>query len=205
MMAFRFLILIALLVPGSAIAGDEENGTSSFFLPTPDGWRTETLPFLLSFAPELKHQGVEELRFAPGMFKADGDDFWSYAFIWWIVDDAVLEPDGLASDLEVYFAGLTKAVATERGVDASDATVDVHLERVASSGQPIELEGWAKTFDPFVTAAPISLGLRVRQIRCPVEERLAVIFELSPQQCNHVVWEQLAAIREGFQCRRQQP
>ena len=81
----------------------------------------------------------------------------------------------------------------------------MQVKPVENGSDGIEFEGWAKTFDPFVTAAPVSLGLRVRQIWCADEERLAVIFEFSPQQYNHVVWEQLAAIREGFQCRQQGP
>ena len=33
--------------------------------PTPENWRFERLEFPLSFAPELKLKGYEELRFAP--------------------------------------------------------------------------------------------------------------------------------------------
>jgi hypothetical protein len=33
---------------------------------TPAGWRTETIPFPLEFAPSIAHAGVEELRFPPG-------------------------------------------------------------------------------------------------------------------------------------------
>src|SRR5688500_2734436 len=50
-----------------------------FAWPVPAGWRTETIPFPLGFAPTLPYTGIEELRFAPGMFKAGSDDFWTYA------------------------------------------------------------------------------------------------------------------------------
>src|SRR5262249_653024 len=39
--------------------------------PLPEGWRSETIPFPLDFARDLPLEGVEELRFAPGMFKTD--------------------------------------------------------------------------------------------------------------------------------------
>lgn len=47
---------------------------ADFTLPIPEGWRTETIPFPLEFAPELSYEGYEELRFSPGMFKAGDED-----------------------------------------------------------------------------------------------------------------------------------
>ena len=46
-----------------------------FQIPTAKGWRTETIPPPLDFAPEVDFQGLEELRFAPGMFDAQAVDF----------------------------------------------------------------------------------------------------------------------------------
>ena len=34
----------------------------------PVGWKAETIPFPLGFAPGLAYRGVEELRFPPGFF-----------------------------------------------------------------------------------------------------------------------------------------
>src|SRR5688572_11575898 len=52
--------------------------------PALPGWRSETIPFPLDFAPGLKHQGVEEIRFSPGFSKPGDQQFFSYAFIWLI-------------------------------------------------------------------------------------------------------------------------
>jgi hypothetical protein len=76
--SFILLLLCAVAaVPGTA----QESVEVPFYLPTPEGWRTETIPFPLEFAPELDYEGLEELRFAPGMFKEGSADFWSYAFV----------------------------------------------------------------------------------------------------------------------------
>jgi hypothetical protein len=200
-MGLRVLLLVFLLIPVGVIAGEEDVATRSFFLPTPDGWRTETIPFPLGFAPELKYDGVEELRFAPGMFTADGEDFWTYAFVWWISNHSSLNPDSLAMDLESYFAGLTRAVAPERGFDATGAIHEVHLAKTEGDvDSKIDYMGTASIFDPFVTGEVILLYIRVKQISCPGEGRLAVIFELSPQPYTHSVWAILKGIREGFRC-----
>ena len=61
-----------------------------FTFPTPPRWRTETIPFPLEFAPELAYVGLEELRFAPGMFKAGAEDFWKSKSGWFIT--ALMRP-----------------------------------------------------------------------------------------------------------------
>src|SRR4051794_9456116 len=67
----------------------------SFTLPLPPGFRTETIPFPLGFAPDLPYRGVEELRFAPGMFQPGAPDFWSYAFVWWLEGNPSFTGDSL--------------------------------------------------------------------------------------------------------------
>ncbi len=60
-------MVVLLLISVGVVAAAEEVAVPSFFLPTPEGWQTETIPFPLEFAPEIKYEGLEELRFAPGM------------------------------------------------------------------------------------------------------------------------------------------
>src|SRR3954468_9210935 len=59
--------------------GDEAPARApAFEWPKPEGgWKTETIPFPLDFAPTIPLQGVEELRFAPGMFKPEAPGYWS--------------------------------------------------------------------------------------------------------------------------------
>src|ERR1700760_3139406 len=80
----------------------------------PEGWRKETIPFPLEFAPSLKHKGLEELRFAPGMFKPGAPDFFSYAFVWWLEGEPPPAASALESELPVYFRGLCDAVGKDR-------------------------------------------------------------------------------------------
>ena len=44
--------------------------------PVPTGFRGETIPFPLDFAPGLAHKGVEELRFAPGFVDPAAAGYW---------------------------------------------------------------------------------------------------------------------------------
>ncbi len=198
-MTLRIILAIVLFLPAVAIAQDDSAAELPFSMPVPDGWRTETIPFPLDFAPELEYEGLEELRFAPGMFVADSEDFWTYAFVWWIPDGTMIGPDSLASDLEAYFSGLGRVVAEDRGLDTSEASYDVIL---AAADTEYDYEGNAQIFDPFVTGKMISLNIRIKMIACPDQVRLAVFFELSPQPYSHDVWATLAGIGEEFQCIR---
>ncbi len=44
-------------------------------------WRGERIELPPRFAPTMTLKGIEEIRFAPGMFKAESDWFFSYVFV----------------------------------------------------------------------------------------------------------------------------
>ena len=111
--------LLALLIATSGVPLAQE--ALPFSLPVPDGWQTETIPFPLEFAPQIPYSGLEELRFSPGMFEEGADDFWTYAFVWWVNPDDPTDAQALSGHLETYFRGLATAVAESRSIDASQA------------------------------------------------------------------------------------
>ena len=192
------LLAVLLLVASSATAGQEV----PFLMPTPEGWRTETIPFPLSFAPELDYQGLEEIRFAPGMLEKGTEDFWSYAFVWWVEAGTEVTADRLREDLVDYFRGLSQETAKARRFDLGDAKFEVALKAEDSGRGALRFRGVALTFDPFVTREPVTLNIRVQAWPCVKQERMVVLFELSPQPETHEVWKTLQEIRQGFRCTR---
>jgi hypothetical protein len=121
--------------------------------PTPAGWKSETIPFPLGFAPLLLHRGVEELRFAPGMFDPQQPGYWSYTFVWRLEDPAKLDAPALARELTAYFRGLLAAVDSEQNriVAIDEITVTAELE---ASGR---FKLAAHVIDAFKTALPVDL------------------------------------------------
>src|SRR5204863_171753 len=81
----RATSLLGVLVLTAAAAG--EPAKPAYQVPAPKGWGKETIELPPQFAPDMKWKGVEELRFAPGMFKAGADDFFSYALLFWLPED----------------------------------------------------------------------------------------------------------------------
>lgn len=128
--------------------------------PVPAGWKSETIPFPLDFAPGIAHRGVEELRFPPGMFDPTSGDYWSYAFTWRTDDPATLAAPILAAELTTYFRGLIAAVdakkqqvgkldditvkVTGAGEGETRFTLAVSLFDAFGDARPVALEGWAQ-------------------------------------------------------------
>jgi hypothetical protein len=197
--SFILLLLCAVAaVPGTA----QESVEVPFYLPTPEGWRTETIPFPLEFAPELDYEGLEELRFAPGMFKEGSADFWSYAFVWWVPEETGFETERLQTDLERYFRGLTTAVAEAREFDPGEPDHNVKLKPIKSSAPDHpHWEGTAATYDVFVTRKPIQLNVRIDLVSCSSQGQVASIFQLSPQLHDNSIWEVLDNLRQEFRCK----
>jgi hypothetical protein len=171
-----------------------------FHMPLPEGWKAETIVFPLEFAPQLEYEGLEELRFSPGMFDPEAADFFSYAFVWWVPAETVVSAQGLARDLETYFRGLARTVAESKGFDPENPSHSVEMRTI--SDQPKTFVGLVETFDAFSTRAPLYLMLRGQVIDCMAGGNTAVFFELSPQPESHEVWTTLSEIRDGFECSR---
>jgi hypothetical protein len=176
-----------------------------FVMPIPEGWRTETIPFPLGFAPELPYKGVEELRFSPGMFKPGSEDFWTYAFVFWLEGEVPWTAERLNSTLKTYLEGLSRAVEEKnKKFDPKSATVTAHLQemKAAQDGQQ-HFEGKVEAYDPFKTHQRQTLNMRGEVFRCPAPGKTVVFFQVSPQPMTHKVWERLKQIREGFRCSKE--
>ena len=200
---WNLLIPLVLCLATESPATAQETTDLPFYLPTPQGWRTETIPLPLDFAPELEYEGLEELRFSPGMFAEIEVDFWSYAFIWWVPEETHFDAERLRLDLESYFRGLMTAVAKAREFDPGEPEYVVELEAVeSSSSDHAQWQGTVSTYDAFTTRKPIKLGVRIEIVPCPSQGHVAAFFQLSPQPIHHRIWEVMAEMRSGFRCAR---
>ncbi len=117
----------------------------------PEGWRSEVIPFPLDFAPELRHAGTEELRFAPGFFDPAAPGYWTYAFVWRLADRPAWDAATVATELTAYFRGLTNAVDEKREIADRDAIV----AQAENRGDRLALA--VHTYDAFKTKQPIDL------------------------------------------------
>jgi hypothetical protein len=164
----------------------------------PEGWKHETIPFPLDFAPAIPFRGVEELRFAPGFFDAASSSYWSYAFVWWLEDPPSFDAIAIAAPLREYFAGLSLAVGKDK-YPMDPERFRVELAPRTEKGRTI-LEGRVESYDAFVTGEPIVLNVEARLRECPKAGRRAMTFLLSPKPFGDAVWSDLRACESTFRC-----
>jgi len=183
------LSLIAVLAAGEAPATPARQ---PFIWAVPKGWRTETIPFPLEFAPALKHRGFEELRFSPGMFKPDAPDFWSYAFVWWLEGEPAPSGGVLESEFALYFRGLSEAAGAKKySFDVS--RFKAHLHAAGDS-----IVGQIDTYDAFKTGKPLTLNVQLRARRCG--KNTALVVALSPANPRAAIWNDLNELAATFRC-----
>ena len=123
-----------------------------------EGWQAETIPLPPEFAPGMP-AGSEVLLFAPGMFDAEAEDYWSYVFLMRI-DCGGLDADGLTALFEEYYDGLINLVAESRGLAApADPANCTFLE--AEDGH---YDGRVELVDAFGSLQEVELNVIVRAI-----------------------------------------
>jgi hypothetical protein len=181
--------------PASGPAAGSAATTPSTTWRLPDGWRAETIPFPLGFAPELAHRGVEEIRFAPGMFDHTAPGYWSYVFVWRLEDAAALDAPALAAELALYFRGLVAAVDEQHRITARDEIDVVAVPR----GDAFTLA--AHTFDAFDTGLAIDLVGTATRTSCGTGSLWVIVLapEASPLRAE------LDALAAEAQCGQRPP
>ena len=197
-MTARLLIVAAVAACGGrAPAASVQPAVPPATWPVPPGWRSETIPFPLDFAPALAHRGVEELRFPPGFFDPASPEYWSYAFVWRLEDDPPIDAAALGSELTAYFRGLIDAVDKDKKISARETIVAT----AAVSAEPAGFTLTAHVFDAFGTGQAIDLGGHAARIACPGGGAVWT-FVLSPRP---EVLRRLAGLAEAAACDQRLP
>ena len=203
---FRACLLSALILTPPVVGQPEKE--PPYQVPTPTGWAKETIALPPAFAPDMKWKGTEELRFAPGMFKADAPDFFSYALLFWLPDGQKIDPKTIEKELLAYYRGLAKAVlkGKKQEVDAGAFTLTLSEAKdkpaKRAGGEPVTAyAGELKWVEPFATGKPQTLRLEVHAWHSEKHKHHCVFLCASPQPETAEVWKTLRQIRAGCTCR----
>ncbi len=153
-------------------------------------WRSEIIELPPEFAPGMP-AGVEELRFAPGMFDPTADDYWSYAFVL-DLDEPRLDTTALARLLEQYYDGLISLVAASNELELDGEPATVALTRADDA----HFAATVSLVDAFVTGEEIELSMDlVLEPRADDAPGVRVLVMASPQPRSHSIWTELLAAR----------
>ena len=200
--AFSALLAILLL---ALPAGSQEPGEPDFHFDTGDPpWKGERIPLPPGFAPNLGWKGVEQIRFAPGMFQPDAPDFFSYIIVFLLEPGAAITKEAVEKEHLVYYQGLAEAVMGSKGatVDASQFSMELKpatdLEPAPESAEkPSGYRGLLQWTEPFATQKPQILHFEITT--WIYEGKPVVLSCVSPVDPEkEAPWKALREIRRSF-------
>ncbi|WP_109620307.1 hypothetical protein [Sediminitomix flava] len=183
------LSIFALLLAQSLFA--QETAT---YLKGPSDWKYEKIDFPLDFAPEIKYQGFEELRFAPGMFDTNAEGYFSYAFAFELDDIKKIEEKELKDILEKYYKGLHCAVATSKEMQLQPELIAVEVKKLSKSS----FEANVSFIDTFTNGQAINIKMEVNTFRARAKNALVIMAIASPQSHSHPIWKELYQLRDSL-------
>ena len=191
----RFLpsVLSLVLLSSFAVAQNASD------LKAPKTWSGERITLPPGFAADMKWRGVEEIRFAPGMFKPDSESFFSYVFVFELDQEADLTQQGLQQELLVYYRGLAKAVLRGRKVEVKPETFSLQLKPQPVEGGPQGAKGYVgdlQWLEPFRTQKPQTLHMDAQAWKAGQKQSLFVC--VSPQDKQAEIWKEMYKIRSSY-------
>tara|TARA_B100001939_G_scaffold264858_1_gene232106 strand:+ start:302 stop:937 length:636 start_codon:yes stop_codon:yes gene_type:complete len=152
------------------------------------------------FAPDLGLKGVEEILFAPGMFKADQPDFFTYVFLFAVEAKPVLTTEVLQKELLTYYAGLSKARLRNPDLDTSKFSVNVrkmkHFEKKPKGSFDVaSFTATVNWIEPFATRKFQTLHFELQTWKFAGSPHQYLFVCASPQPRDKAIWNTLREIR----------
>ena len=196
--------LAAMTVHGqdSTKAGfDGHKWEAPYQLSIPKDWAIERFLIPISFAPQISYKGVEDIRFAPGWANAKTDEYWTYAFLWWLEGNIKTAPAIIENNLKAYYAGLVKINGSKIPAEKFVPVTTSFKEAQTHKGDLKTYNGKIDMLD-YMSQQPITLNCIVHVKSCPEEKRTLMFYELSPKSFSHKVWSSLDKLWLGFRCQK---
>ncbi|MEM7015557.1 MAG: hypothetical protein AAF585_29205 [Verrucomicrobiota bacterium] len=166
------------------------------FLFKTENWRGEQILLPPGFAPTMKWKGIEDIRFAPGMFDADSESFFSYALVFLLDEDADISTEGVHEQVLMYYQGLSTAVLKGKGQTTDVSKFELKLGEPETADDVTNIDGTLDWVEPFATQNQQKLNLQIRIWKHG--DKPALFFIVSPQGKDHAIWTELEEIRDTF-------
>ena len=156
------------------------------------------------FAPTIFYKGVEDIRFTPGWGKKETNDYWSYAFLWYLDSFPKFDSRTIEKNLIAYYTGLFNVNTDKTKFDSTrlkpvTATVK---KRTLRKGDLKTFEGTVDMLD-FLTQKPIVINLVIHIISCEGQNKTFVFYEVSPKPYSDPVWIGLDQLWNNFKCTKE--
>lgn len=195
-------ILLVLALAAVSLSAAQPLADQQFVIkkPTPK-WFGERIALPpKGFAPDLGLKGIEEILFAPGMFKADQPDFFTYVFLFAVEAKPVLTSEVLQKELFTYYAGLSKARLRNPNLDTSKFSVNVrkmkHFEKKPKGSFDVaSFTATVNWIEPFATRKFQTLHFELQTFKFAGSPHQYLFVCASPKPRDKAIWNTLREIR----------
>ena len=169
----------------------------------PKTGQLNVFPIPISFAPAIPYKGVEDIRFTPGWVKPATDDYWTYAFLWYLDGSLTMNAPLIAKNVKHYYTGLLK-VNTDASKTAAtkQQPVTTSFWKITTAKNDLETYSGSITMTDYMSGKPITLNCMIHLQFCKEENKTIIFHELSPKPFTHKNWEQLNQLWSDFVCKK---
>jgi hypothetical protein len=184
---------------------DGHKWEAPYHLPIPKDWTIERFLIPIAFAPQIPYKGVEDIRFTSGWANVKSDDYWTYAFLWYLDGTPKTDAQIIAANLKAYYTGLINIntdtaklkTAPEKVTPVTTSFKEVHTDK----GDLKTYHGNVTMLD-YMQLKPITLTCIVHVKSCPEENKTILFYELSPKPFTHNIWTGLNKLWTDFNCKK---
>ena len=180
---------------------DAKKWEAPYHLNSPKDWDVERFLIPISFAPQIPYTGVEDIRFAPGWSKVQSDEYWSYAFLWYLEGTPKITAKTVKNNLKAYYSGL---VGVMQGEISADQLVPVKTKFKKVKTEKGDLKTFRGTINmlDYMAKKPIVLNCIVHLKSCSGQNSTFVFYAISPKPYTDKIWQSLHQLWIEFNCNK---
>lgn len=183
---------------------DGKNWVAPYSLAMPAGWDIERFQIPIIFALQIPYSGIEDIRFMPGWANVKSDEYWTYAFLWYLNDQPEMNAQIIEDNLEFYYTGLIESNTEGRKIPADKMfPVRASIKKVNTGKGDLKTFGGTVYMLDYMLQLPITLNAIIHiKPSCSKENKTFVFYEISPKPLTDPVWQSLNQLWTTFDCNK---
>ncbi len=183
---------------------DPNTYVPEYQLSFPVGWGVERIPFPLNFAHSIKYKGMEDIRFSPKFWTdPQSDEYWSYAYLWWLNGNPDIKAGTLKQNLEDYYSGLvTRNIPIRKIPQEKLVPITASIKNIKKDSPDEQTFSGTVHILDYISQKPMVLNVVIHEKACTAQNHLALFFEVSPASPDSSVWKDLDDLWTTFNCRK---
>lgn len=167
----------------------------------PKGWGYERFHLPPDFAGNIAYKGVEDLRFTPNWGNSKSDEYWTYAYLWYLDSKPIIKASILKNALFSYYSGLVNRNIKKRNIpEEKIVPMVIAVKKIRHHlGDLQTFTGEIDMLD-YMDQKPIRLHCIVHAKYCEENDRFFLFFQLSPKPLKDKIWNDLELLWVNFNC-----